>query len=530
MKKINNIIVAITIVSLLLSTSALAATTNAWSGNSTTSSSISDSRLQQAYIDLTEAYTNKNMPMSIDYESFVEEFLKSDDNSIEDYEAKQEAQIDNYEQVNLLDEEQQKEFYKLKESEEMKKSYEKISMETDVSFDDFIKEYILLGSKNIDEYTVTVANMIQAQKSSSGKWYYNTGTALPKSVNYTGTLMSKVNKGDIVYEATGGFGITGHLAIVEGVFYSNTYHQFYIRVIEAISDGVRRGILSNDRYTEKNDTILRPNSSSVTGKKINNAIKFCIGQLGKDYSIDLGHDTSSNEENWYCSELVWAAYKNQGIELEQVQSGYTNEPGVTPHDIYHSSAVNTVSISSSDVSFSDTTTHWAKTYILYVAKNGIMSGTSATLFSPNTNLNRAMAITSIYKLAGTPTNIGSNSFTDVPQSSYYAVPVSWAVTHSITSGTSSTQFSPNNYVTREQLAVFIYKFAIYSSLSTTYNNNALSSFTDASNVSNYALTAMKWAVTKGIMSGTSSTTLSPKSNCTRAQMATILYALIHNLM
>lgn len=488
------------------------------------------SRLEEAYIELSEAYAKNNALMDIDYETFVEQYEKSQSGSIEDYEAKLEAQIDQMDKIELLSAKELEKLEELKKSDVAKEAYESIKWKSGISYEDFLKEYLLLGVQSIDEYAESVNNIVQPQKSSSGKWYYNTGTSLPKAVTYTGTLMARVNKGDIVYEANGSFGITGHLAIIEGVFYSDVYHQFYIRLIEAISDGVCRGILSNDRFTEKDDTILRPNSTSLTGKKINNAIKFCVSQLGKSYVPDLAHDTSSNESDWYCSELVWAAYKNQGIELEQVQSGYTNEPGVTPHDIYHSSTVNTISISSSNVSFSDITNHWAKTYILYVAKNGLMSGTSSTLFSPNVTLNRAMAITTIYKLAGTPTNIGNNSFTDVPQSAYYAVPVSWAVTHSITSGTSSTQFSPNNSVTREQLAVFLYKFAIYSSLSISYNNNALAGYTDASSISNYAVTAMKWAVSKGIITGTSSTTLSPQSTCTRAQMATILYALIHNLM
>lgn len=496
-------------------------------------------RVEQAYIDLTEEYIDQNKEITIDYQSFVEEFSASKYDDVEDYELSLEAQIPQDKTIEVLDEEQISLVEELKKAETVKKAYNAVvsqinSEEISVDYNDFVKEYVLLGADNLEEYINAVRSMTQGQSKSGGKWYYNTGTSLPKSLSYTGTLMARVNKGDILYEANGGFGITGHLAIVEGVFYSKTYHQFYIRLIEAVSNtngGVCRGILSNDRFSEKAGAILRPNNSSITGKKINNAIKFCIGQLGKSYGMDLAHDTSSNESDWYCSELVWAAYKNQGIELENVITPtYTNEPGVTPHDIRHSTTVDVVGVSNNEVTFSDITTHWAKNYILFVAKNGVMNGTTLVTFSPDSNLNRAMAITTIYKLAGTPTNIGNNSFSDVSQSSYYAVPVSWAVTHNITSGTSSTQFSPNNNVTREQLAVFLYKFASYFSLSTTYNNNALAGFSDASTISNYAVTAMKWAVSKSIISGTSSNTLSPKAVCTRAQLATILYALIHNLM
>ncbi|MBQ9862641.1 MAG: hypothetical protein IJM28_01905, partial [Lachnospiraceae bacterium] len=63
--------------------------------------------------------------------------------------------------------------------------------------------------------------------------------------------------------------------------------------------------------------------------------------LGKKYSLDFAKDTSSSEKDWYCSELVWAAYKNQGIDIEVAGNG---EPGVTPRDLRNSSLTYTVSI------------------------------------------------------------------------------------------------------------------------------------------------------------------------------------------
>ncbi len=70
--------------------------------------------------------------------------------------------------------------------------------------------------------------------------------------------------------------------------------------------------------------------SSASTDQINKAVSFCVNQLGDAYKLDLAKDTSKDEIDWYCSELVWAAYYNEGIDLEKTG---INEPGVTPRDI-----------------------------------------------------------------------------------------------------------------------------------------------------------------------------------------------------
>ncbi len=182
----------------------------------------------------------------------------------------------------------------------------------------------------------------QSSSSSSGKsggYYYNTGTSCPSKATYSRyKLLSNVKKGDIIFEAAGGFGITAHVGIVEGI-YSRPGGGQYIRIIEAIDKGVVRSILDDTRIDERKGTVLRvKNASSTT---INRAVSFCVGELGSKYSLDFAKDTSSSETDWYCSELVWAAYKNQGIDIEV---GGINEPGITPRDIKRSNKVSTVNI------------------------------------------------------------------------------------------------------------------------------------------------------------------------------------------
>lgn len=181
------------------------------------------------------------------------------------------------------------------------------------------------------ETTTDRGNPMEPEKG----WYYNTGTSIPSGVtpNYNRyQLLDKLQPGDIVYETKGGFRITGHIGIVEGIFRDEATGQRYVRIVEAISSaGVTRSILDDDRVADRIDFILRvPN---LTQSQKDSAVNFAISQLGKDYKLDLKKDYSPDEPDWYCSELVWAAYYNQGVDIET--NDFITEPGVTPHDIFH---------------------------------------------------------------------------------------------------------------------------------------------------------------------------------------------------
>lgn len=218
-------------------------------------------------------------------------------------------------------------------------------IEFDMTFDEFLSNYEGQSVQDYEEsfYEILIPETPATRSSSSGggsTYYYSTGTTCPSKATYSKyNLLSVVKKGDIIYEAAGGFGITGHIAIVEGIYRRSANSQ-YVRLIEAISNdygGVVRSILDDTRADEKKVTILRV--KGATSSKINSAVSFCVGELGSSYAIDFAKDTSSSEKDWYCSELVWAAYKNQGIDLETS----LGEPGITPHDILNSTKVTTVS-------------------------------------------------------------------------------------------------------------------------------------------------------------------------------------------
>lgn len=175
-----------------------------------------------------------------------------------------------------------------------------------------------------------------------------------------------------------------------------------------------------------------------------------------------------------------------------------------------------------DYHFYDIINHWGKDHIKWAYNKGYLSGTSTYAFSPNTVASRGMAITALYKMAGSPSVSTTTSFTDVPSTAYYAKAVSWGVKNSIVSGTSLTTFSPNDNLTREQFVVMLYKYAKYNSKNVNVTAD-LSQFRDSSSVSSWAKTAMQWAVGKGIVSGDDG-----YLNPTQAMKRVELCALMHN--
>ena len=155
--------------------------------------------------------------------------------------------------------------------------------------------------------------------------------------------------------------------------------------------------------------------------------------------------------------------------------------------------------------------------VKWAVEQGITTGTSATTFSPEASCTRAQMVTFLWRAAGSPApKATTTAFTDLDKSAYYYDAVLWAVEQGITTGTSSTTFSPNATVTRGQTVTFLYRFAGQPAVS------GSSSFTDV-NRSDYYAAAVQWAKEQGITSGTSDTTFSPTNDCTRGQIVTFLY-------
>ena len=170
-------------------------------------------------------------------------------------------------------------------------------------------------------------------------------------------------------------------------------------------------------------------------------------------------------------------------------------------------------------------TNWAYRGILYVVHKNYMNGVTDTSFSPNGSMTRAMFATLLYRMAGSPSAAGlPNPYSDISSSSYYYDAVRWVTASGIANGTSLGVFSPDGLITREQLAVMLYRYANCCG----YDTNAqadLTRFPDHASVSNYAVTAMCWAVAEGYITGVQIggvDYLVPQNYSTRAQVATII--------
>ena len=173
-------------------------------------------------------------------------------------------------------------------------------------------------------------------------------------------------------------------------------------------------------------------------------------------------------------------------------------------------------------------TEWYYEAVSYVATEGLMNGVSTTQFNPNGTASRAQIVTILWRLAGEPSAL-TGAFTDVPAGEYYSTAVAWASRQGIVTGVGNNRFEPNSNITREQLAVILYRYAQDAGYSTTASGS-ITGYYDYARVNGYARTALQWAVGTGLITGTSSTTLSPQDTATRAQVATILMRFCENIV
>ena len=231
--------------------------------------------------------------------------------------------------------------------------------------------------------------------------------------------------------------------------------------------------------------------------------------------------------------LGWFTAYIGGVQVRQIEATETGEktfyarwhktvlppPPVTPGTpVTPARPAAPVGLPFADVSGSD----WFYNDVRYVYEKGIMDGTGADRFSPNAPLTRAMIVTILYRMAGSPSVSGSSDFTDVAAGKWFAKAVAWAAANGIVNGYGSGLFGPNDPVTREQLAAILYRYAVYGGMTAVTLEENLGSFADTAQLSAYAIQAMNWAVGQGLINGSGSN-LVPKAQATRAQVAAIIH-------
>ena len=168
---------------------------------------------------------------------------------------------------------------------------------------------------------------------------------------------------------------------------------------------------------------------------------------------------------------------------------------------------------------------WFYGDVMFVYENGLMLGTSKTLFSPHGTATRGMMATILWRMEGSPAPKGKNSFTDVEAGKWYADAITWTAENGIFAGYGKDKFGPDDPITREQLAAIFYRYADYKGYDLTVKGN-LDKFKDADKITDYAKTAMQWAVGSGLVKGKSGNLLDPQGTATRAEIAAMLHRFI----
>jgi len=176
---------------------------------------------------------------------------------------------------------------------------------------------------------------------------------------------------------------------------------------------------------------------------------------------------------------------------------------------------------------------WAYEDIQYCVDYELMAGVGGGRFEPKTLTTRAQLVTMLYRQAGSPKAAKSSPFTDVTDS-WSVDAVNWAFEKGVVNGTSPTTFSPNDAITRQDMATILYNYTKNVLDLDVYDTADLTGYPDYSSISDYARTPLSWAVAQGVILGVGNSngvdTLQPKGDATRAQTATIIMRFCQNVL
>lgn len=167
---------------------------------------------------------------------------------------------------------------------------------------------------------------------------------------------------------------------------------------------------------------------------------------------------------------------------------------------------------------------WYASAVTQVSGGGVMAGTSASTFSPQQLVTRGMAATVLWRLSGSPAPSGQTSFPDVAGWYYYADAAAWAAEQGIVTGYSSGKFGGGDIVTREQLAVMLYRYCMRNGAELA--QGVLSNYADDSAISVWARAGMAYAVGAGLLAGDGANRLNPHGSTSRAQLAVMVARLM----
>lgn len=173
---------------------------------------------------------------------------------------------------------------------------------------------------------------------------------------------------------------------------------------------------------------------------------------------------------------------------------------------------------------------WYFDAVKYAYANKLFAGVSDDEFAPNNPLTRAMLVTVLWRVENMPESEDDLLFEDVQKGQYYYDAICWAAKEGIVNGIAENMFAPDEYITREQMAAIMFRYANYKGYDVSVGEDTnILSYTDFNEISEYAISAMQYAVGIGLIEGRTESTLNPQDNTTRAETAVIMQRFMENL-
>ncbi len=250
-------------------------------------------------------------------------------------------------------------------------------------------------------------------------------------------------------------------------------------------------------------------NGKVTGETV-------LHELGGKVEVSVDYELPADMEDKH----VVVAYVSDDGSVTYIRAKYVDGKVVftTNHfSVYMITTLHAAAFEDVDLN------KWYMPYVDYVAEYGLMNGTADTEFSPNETTSRAMIVTILHRLEGTPGVNYAMSFNDVEADTWYTEAVRWAAAEGIVNGYDAECFGPNDAITREQMATILYRYAQYKGYDVSVGEETnILSYVDALEIGEYAVPAMQWACGAGLINGVSEDTLQPQGNAIRAQAAAIL--------
>ena len=317
-----------------------------------------------------------------------------------------------------------------------------------------------------------------------------------------------------------------------------------------VSSGVKRFTIDTDRMADfgfmldtlkelnrqtTGDLILKMKKTAVTSQEAETAIgnrpvyditlwevkngkETAVNLSGKTVSIAIPYTPAKNEKPGN----LYAVYVDENGNVQWIsKSSYNMDQKAVIFAAEHFSIYG-IGYKNQIPAFTDVNNHWAKDNMLFVVSRGLLSGTSATTFSPNTGMTRGMFVTALGRLAGVdPTDYQASMFTDVKEDAYYAPCVNWAAKTGVVSGTTDTTFAPDTNINREQMAVIMKNYATKLGY-TIPKTLEVVNFADSAGISSWAKEAVKSMQQAGILAGKTNNCFDPAGTATRAEVATVL--------